>query len=644
MKKLILFLCITILVFTFSFSQVTGRTYDDTSSVYYEPTTTTQKILNGGAEYINAWGVTNRSGTNYSQQVNVLSMKTDQSAKAVTWASPNSTGTGFTRKTVANIAKDYEANHPGWKVMGAINADQYYPKFGTGVTSDGSDYFYPQPYYPMIADYHKWFSITAIPYLSGHVVGFLNDGSSDPLVYKNAGWGYTGLDKVNITGLYVSILDIETSTTSKFRIENFNEAPLSGQSSLYTPVVNSSDTVPSLNVNGKQLFIVEDAELAYASNSTTFTYKSPHNQNAFFGQGTVSKTATQVILNKGQFAIDTTNSELIAALNIGDQVVVQYEYDGILNEVESAIGFHKIMRKDNVDESMIGSGTYNTSLYPRSMFGRKADGTVVFVVVDGRQADDGMNGVNMQEANAILKHYGVVEGYQMDGGGSVTMVIREGNDFVTVNSPSDGSDRSVFSALLFVVKDIDVTTSVDSVSTNEISLNVTINDEEMDTLFVKLNDETKEVIDGKVTFSNLEPNTTYYYEYLYYKNEVLTNSVTREEISTTKRMPALEMVKIADDGDDLIVRISLYDPDNAVIKKVLWLDETFLVVSSNQVIFEDIDNFTYHQLLLEITYDINDLEGRKTMEITDFTIKTDLISFMDHILNNIKEKIKGTYE
>ncbi len=64
-----------------------------------------------------------------------------------------------------------------------------------------------------------------------------------------------------------------------------------------------------------------------------------------------------------------------------------------------------------------------------------------------------MYGTNQFEGCAVLKYLGVVEAYQMDGGGSVTMIVRRNNDFMVVNSPSDGRPRSVLSALLFVVRD-----------------------------------------------------------------------------------------------------------------------------------------------------------------------------------------------
>mgnify|MGYP003318137865 CR=1 FL=1 len=44
------------------------------------------------------------------------------------------------------IAEDYEKNHPGWKVIGGINADQYCWGYGSEATS-GYDLLENRPYY-----------------------------------------------------------------------------------------------------------------------------------------------------------------------------------------------------------------------------------------------------------------------------------------------------------------------------------------------------------------------------------------------------------------------------------------------------------------------------------------------------------------
>ena len=556
-------------------------------------------------------------------------MKTGEDAKIVTWAVNDKTG--FQRKTISNIARDYEAKHPGWKVVGGINADQYYTKYGTGITSDGSDYFYPQPYYPMIADYEKWFAVTATPANNGHIVGFTNDGSIDQLLYYNAGWNYNenNPDKAKLAGLVVRI------DNEKFIIENINEAPKANQSSLYTPYYQGTN-IPTMNVTGSHLFVVEDAELAYMSNSVTYTYKPNNNKNAFFGKGIITSQNTSVTLNQGDFAIDTTNPDLLAALKVGKKLVVQFEFQGPLNEVESGIGFHFIMRKDNVDQPMVGS--YNTSLYPRTMFGRKADGTITFVTVDGRQESKGMYGIDVQEGNAILKHYGVVEAYQLDGGGSVTMIVRDGDKFVTVNSPSDGSDRQVLSALFMVVKVPKVTESI-TIYHDKLSFNVTNLDANIEELHIKLNNEIKQVINGKVEFTNLLPNTEYDYQYFIKKNDKLIGSVMINQVQTAKRSPTVNSVSFIKGEKGVEIELDIFDPDKAITRKSIAVNDVSQLLNQNTVTFM-IDDFNFENIIIYFSYDINDGQGRKDITITNFKVYCNLVTYMENIKNILKERVR----
>ena len=68
------------------------------------------------------------------------------------------------------------------------------------------------------------------------------------------------------------------------------------------------------------------------------------------------------------------------------------------------------------------------------------------------------SGMNFDECNATLKHYGVVEAYQQDGGGSVTAIIRDNYGGFTItssssDSPSSTAQRSIYEGCFFVVRD-----------------------------------------------------------------------------------------------------------------------------------------------------------------------------------------------
>jgi len=74
---------------------------------------------------------------------------------------------------------------------------------------------------------------------------------------------------------------------------------------------------------------------------------------------------------------------------------------------------------------------FNTRRNPRTAVGRKADGTVLLVAVDGRNKQAA--GLSMFELQQVMAALGCVDAINLDGGGSTTMVVRG----TVVNHPSD---------------------------------------------------------------------------------------------------------------------------------------------------------------------------------------------------------------
>lgn len=80
---------------------------------------------------------------------------------------------------------------------------------------------------------------------------------------------------------------------------------------------------------------------------------------------------------------------------------------------------------------------------PRTAVGEKADGTVLMVVIDGRQPGYSA-GVTLEELSYIMVDLGAVRAVNLDGGGSTQMWVK-GN---TVNQPSGGVERGLSNAIL----------------------------------------------------------------------------------------------------------------------------------------------------------------------------------------------------
>lgn len=430
----------------------TQMVFTDDGKTGYASNETTGSFDTMYTSYKTDLGTTNYNGVNYNQRVHVFFQKQTANSKVVTWAVKTNAGK-FTRLPVSAIAKDYEIYHPGWKVVGAINADQYTTGFGTDIGSTGKDYYYPQPYYSMICDGEGWFIMSGMPVGGGQtILGFLQDGSADPLIN-----GSTNIKSgdIDIEAMYLYILDSDGNRLEKFQVHHINETPRELETTVWTSYYNSKEEFPDITVYGN-LYVVKRAERAIANNSIDYSlYKGDNGQNAFFGKGIISEVTNKATFGYGAFAIDTKDEYLQSKLSKGVRIMVQYEVEGDFSKVESAIGYHTIHRMHGQDLKVVGS--YNTNKYTRSIVGRTADGKIFLMAVD----QTNYSGMNAEEVNATLKYYGVVEAYQMDGGGSTTAVVRNellgssqssSDVFKVVNSPRDGSPRSVFSALLLVEK------------------------------------------------------------------------------------------------------------------------------------------------------------------------------------------------
>ena len=74
---------------------------------------------------------------------------------------------------------------------------------------------------------------------------------------------------------------------------------------------------------------------------------------------------------------------------------------------------------------------FNTARHPRTAVGRRADGTVVLVVADGR--NELAAGLTMAELQQVMAALGCRDAINLDGGGSTAMVVRG----QVVNHPCD---------------------------------------------------------------------------------------------------------------------------------------------------------------------------------------------------------------
>lgn len=141
----------------------------------------------------------------------------------------------------------------------------------------------------------------------------------------------------------------------------------------------------------------------------------------------------------------------LAKFAVGDRVRLSTQCsDATLAAQDWVSGSGNIIAKDGkvFDEGKWDSSI--TAVNPRTAIGIKPDGTVVYLVMDGRTTAS--RGSTLRELAEDMLSMGCTTVVNMDGGGSSTLALRmPGKDgFTILNSPSDGSLRSVCSYILFV--------------------------------------------------------------------------------------------------------------------------------------------------------------------------------------------------
>ncbi len=99
-------------------------------------------------------------------------------------------------------------------------------------------------------------------------------------------------------------------------------------------------------------------------------------------------------------------------------------------EAEDVVTAGPVLLVGGADEPLV-KNDFNTRRNPRTAVGRKADGTVLLVVADGRNREAA--GLSMRELQQVMAALGCVDAINLDGGGSTTMVVHG----EVVNHPSD---------------------------------------------------------------------------------------------------------------------------------------------------------------------------------------------------------------
>lgn len=541
-----------------------------------------------------------------AQQVNVIEIPASEDIKIVPWGRIHAAT--WSLSSVRNIAKDFEEKNPGYRVMAAINGDFFdingtrnFPFATVGVHVANGEFY-------KTADSGSSTRLT---------LGFKNDGSTQSLV------GNKPLVKSEY--MILSIYE-DNEIIHEFNIDKVNQTPDDNEIALYYANWDDDKRIVPIDVtNG---FVVETATHALA-----------HSPRDFYGIGQITAYTSKSLVQR-EFAIVSNNPEVTALLAIGTTIRAQYRFADDYADIEYATGCGRPIIYEN--QFMPDTTVFGTSRHPRTMIGIKADGTILMTTVDGRQPTIGMNGVSQQEMGAILHHYGAVEAYNLDGGGSTTMAILEDGALRVTNSPSDGRERSNSNALLVVVRVPSISYSTSHITNQSVTIHGEIldyNQYQFDDLYIGLNQEFKLVENGKATFTNLASNTTYGFSFYYFDGEEYVDLVIQDRVITAKQLPIIRYVSVYYDGDDLLYLFHIDDPDGAISRNRLTVDDKTALVFNNRALFNEFVG-NIGNPVISLGYDLNDGNGRIDIEIDDFKIRCSMNIFMQMAKDRLDNKFQ----
>ena len=120
-----------------------------------------------------------------------------------------------------------------------------------------------------------------------------------------------------------------------------------------------------------------------------------------------------------------------------------YTYDDcVANNIVNAVSFGPVLISNGVPTD---PEYFSSSVNPRTAIGQRADGAIIMLVIDGRQAHS--IGAKYQDVIDIMMDYGAVNACNMDGGSSTVMYYN--GEYVNSCSAENGQPRPLPNAFLF---------------------------------------------------------------------------------------------------------------------------------------------------------------------------------------------------
>ncbi len=609
-------ICLITLVNVKSFAEET-KIVDTEYATYQEDERIITEELGYGIEHIKTTAIStakrcnNTSDTlNSPQVVNILSVPSSQNVRVVNYTYPSNNG--WAKQTLSKLVEYFEATNPGWAVVAGVNGDFY----------DWKAHDKALPYHTTGSTVSDGEVLRAIESKS---IGYTNNGTANSFLYT---------DQMTFTDYHVlTIYDNNGEVLKTYPVDKLNEAPAAGELSiLYTYRSNVHTDDDGIADTYEQHDITTPNTNSYIIENPIRCL--PTDMPQIYGKGTISKINQIVKLTFGQFAIVTDNEEIKSYLEIGTTVRVQKEVTGEMAACDQIMAVGSTLIEDGI-VSVDNSDGMRQDRHPRTCIGVKEDGTLMFFVIDGRQLDNNMYGMTQDEQGAMMKYYDCYVGFNNDGGGSSTFGVRnENGEFVIMNSPSDGEERTNSNALLIVVPELKLTTSNledDSIMLSYGTLSKGI---EIQNLMVTLNGVTKKMETNEFVFEGLTPSTnyelTYTYDILY--NGMKTSNVGRTQTFTTGKVPPkVQNASFDIANQNVVVKYNITDENNLASFGMINYNNGLAFIddfsqTSTNIALDELTNF---QINISIDYTVGSTPNRNNRLVVDvlwFPSQIDLTS------------------
>lgn len=261
-----------------------------------------------------------------------------------------------------------------------------------------------------------------------YAIGFRADGTAilgKPAVTVTAGLGFSDGDGAEI----------------QRRVAGVNKARVStGGIYLYTYYFNANHTTGNTEAGIDVVCDVIDGRLSIGETVTLSVSQVLETSSA------TAIGPDQVVLS-ANLKSDAYHVDALRSLQPGSTITVSaVSADEGWNDVEYAVGSLYSL----VQYGAVSSGLEAGSA-PRTAVGQTADGTLIFYTIDGRKSGHSIGATMTQVAQRLIE-LGCVTALCLDGGGSTTLSVTQPDQLTakTVNTPSDGAERSVSNQIFLV--------------------------------------------------------------------------------------------------------------------------------------------------------------------------------------------------